>query len=228
MQTSSGHPASSTGLGCKLSLLTATAIAVADMVGIGVFTSLGFQVGGDATPFSVLMLWVVGGVAAMCGALCYAELAAAFPRSGGEYNLLSRIYHPVVGFIAGWISATVGFAAPIALAALAFGEYGRTLFPGASPILLANGIVWAVALVQLTGINGSAKFQNISTILKIVLIAGLILAGLRLRRTPADLVRALGRGRELHPERGLRGQPRVRHVRLLGLERGDLHHERGA
>lgn len=162
----------------KLTMLTATAIAVADMVGIGVFTSLGFQVGGDATPFTVIMLWVIGGVAAMCGALCYAELAAAFPRSGGEYNLLSRIYHPVVGFVAGWISATVGFAAPIALAALAFGEYGRTLFPGASPILLANGVVWAVALVQLTGINGSARFQNISTILKIVLITGLIVAGL--------------------------------------------------
>ena len=78
----------------KVSTVTATAIAVADMIGIGVFTSLGFQVGGIPSAFSLVMLWVVGGITALCGALCYAELAAALPRSGGEYNFLSRIYTP--------------------------------------------------------------------------------------------------------------------------------------
>ncbi len=106
-----------------VSTVTATALAVADMIGIGVFTSLGFQVASIPSAFSVLLLWIIGGVAALCGALAYAELAAAFPRSGGEYNFLSRIYHPAVGFLAGWISATLGFSAPIALAAMAFGEY---------------------------------------------------------------------------------------------------------
>ena len=96
----------------RVSIVTATAIAVADMIGIGVFTSLGFQVRGIPSAFSLVMLWVVGGITALCGALSYAELAAALPRSGGEYNFLSRIYHPAVGFLAGWISATVGFAAP--------------------------------------------------------------------------------------------------------------------
>ena len=91
---------------------TATALAVANMVGIGVFTSLGFQVKDLPSGFALLMLWVVGGIIALCGALSYAELATAFPRSGGEYNFLSRIYHKAVGFLAGWVSATVGFSAP--------------------------------------------------------------------------------------------------------------------
>src|SRR5262244_4437566 len=120
----------------RVSTVTATAIAVADMIGIGVFTSLGFQVPGIPSVFSLIMLWVVGGITALCGALSYAELAAALPRSGGEYNFLSRIYHPAVGFLAGWISATVGFAAPIALAAMAFGTYFEGVFPGSPPLLL--------------------------------------------------------------------------------------------
>src|SRR5262245_17141967 len=104
----------------RVSIVTATAIAIADMIGIGVFTSLGFQVREIPSGFSLLMLWLVGGLASLCGALSYAELAAALPRSGGEYNFLSRIYHPAVGFLAGWVSVTVGFAAPTALAAMSF------------------------------------------------------------------------------------------------------------
>ena len=93
------------------------------MVGTGIFTSLGFQVGDLPTGFSVMVLWFVGGVCALCGAFAYAELGAALPRSGGEYNFLGAIFHPVVGFLAGWVSATVGFAAPVAIAAIAFGKY---------------------------------------------------------------------------------------------------------
>ena len=113
-----------------VSWVTATAIVVADMVGVGVFTSLGFQVNDIKSGFSLLMLWIVGGVVAMCGAFCYAELAAMLPRSSGEYNFLRRIYHPAFGFVAGWLSATVGFAAPIALAAMAFGVYFKSIIAG--------------------------------------------------------------------------------------------------
>ena len=107
--------------------VTATAIVIADMVGIGVFTSLGFQVGDITSGFALLLLWIVGGAVALCGALCYAELATMLPRSSGEYNFLRRIYHPAFGFVAGWLSATVGFAAPIALAAMAFGVYFKAI-----------------------------------------------------------------------------------------------------
>ena len=112
----------------RISGLTATSIVVANMIGTGIFTSLGFQVGDLPSGFAILMLWLVGGVCAMCGALCYAELAAAMPRSGGEYHFLGTIYHPSLGFMAGWISATAGFAAPVALAAMAFGNYLTGVF----------------------------------------------------------------------------------------------------
>ncbi|WP_246317434.1 APC family permease [Hyphomicrobium methylovorum] len=161
-----------------VSTMTATALAVADMIGIGVFTSLGFQLKDIPSAFSVLMLWTIGGAAALCGALAYAELSAAFPRSGGEYNFLSRIYHPAVGFLAGWISATVGFAAPIALAAMAFGEYFKGVIPGSPPALLALAVVWLTTFVQLSGVRHSSRFQNIATAVKATLIIALIIAGL--------------------------------------------------
>ena len=122
---------SSGGSRAAVSCLTATAIVVADMVGVGVFPSLGFQVKDITSGFSLLLLWIVGGIVAMCGAVCYAELAAMFPRSSGEYNFLRRIYHPAFGFLAGWLSATVGFAAPVALAAKAFGVYFKSFVPDA-------------------------------------------------------------------------------------------------
>ncbi len=161
----------------RVSTITATAIAVADMIGIGVFTSLGFQVRGIPSAFSLVMLWVVGGITALCGALSYAELAAALPRSGGEYNFLSRIYHPAVGFLAGWISATVGFAAPIAVAAMAFGVYFDGVFPGSPPLVLGLALVWIVSFVNLSGIQHSSTFQNVSTAIKVVLITAFIVAG---------------------------------------------------
>jgi len=162
----------------KVSALTATALAVADMIGTGVFTSLGFQVRDIPSPFSLAMLWIVGGLVALCGALSYSELAAAFPRSGGEYNYLSRAFRPAIGFMAGWISATVGFAAPVALAAMAFGQYFAGVVPGAPVLALGIGITWLVSMVHLFGIHTGSALQNISTFIKLGLIVALIAAGL--------------------------------------------------
>ena len=161
----------------SVSVLVATAIVVADMIGVGVFTSLGFQVKDIPSGFSILLLWTVGGLVALCGVFSYGELSAMFPRSSGEYNFLSRAYHPAFGFLAGWVSATVGFAAPVALAAMAFGEYGKSVFPAGTPLLLAIGVVWLVSLVQLTGVRHSSTFQLVATILKVLLIAAFLLAG---------------------------------------------------
>src|SRR4051794_20588803 len=173
----SAWPGRLTGGGSSVSLLVATAIVVADMVGVGVFTSLGFQVKDIPSGFSILLLWTVGGVVALCGAFSYGELGAMFPRSSGEYNFLKRAFHPAFGFVAGWVSATVGFAAPVALAAMAFGEYGKSILPNAPPIALAIGVVWLVSLVQLTGVRHSSTFQLIATILKVALIVAFLLAG---------------------------------------------------
>jgi basic amino acid/polyamine antiporter, APA family len=162
----------------KITWLTATSIVVADMVGVGVFTSLGFQVKDITSGFSLLALWIVGGVVAMCGAICYAELALMFPRSSGEYNFLRRIYHPAFGFMAGFLSATVGFAAPTALAAMAFGSYFKAIMPGIPPLLPGLAVVWIISLVHLRGMQYGSAFQNLWTALKLLLIVGFLAAGL--------------------------------------------------
>ena len=120
------------------------------MIGIGVFTSLGFQVKDLPSGFSLVLLWMVGGIMALCGALSYAELAAAFPRSGGEYNFLSRIYHQAVGFHRrlgvghGRLLGARRRSPPWRSAATSTG-----VVPGAPPLLLALRVVWLVTLVHL-------------------------------------------------------------------------------
>src|SRR5246500_3080054 len=163
--------------GSTVSVVVAAAIVVADMIGVGVFTSLGFQVKDIPSGFSILLLWTVGGIVALCGVFSYSELGAMFPRSSGEYNFLPRAFHPAFGFLAGWVSATVGFAAPVALAAMAFGQYAKSVFPNAPALALAVGVVWLVSLVQLTGVKHSSAFQLIATILKIVMITAFLIAG---------------------------------------------------
>ena len=166
-----------------ISPLTATCIVVANMVGTGIFTSLGFQVAGVPTGFAIMAIWVAGGICALCGALSYAELGAALPRSGGEYHFLSVIYHPAVGFLAGWVSATVGFAAPVAIAAIAFGTYFAEVVPGLNPFVLSLAVVTICTIVLLRDLQLGAAFQNGSTILKIALILVVIGAGFCVKST---------------------------------------------
>ena len=147
------------------------------MVGTGIFTSLGFQVGGLPSGFAIMALWAVGGVCALCGALSYAELGAALPRSGGEYRFLGVIYHPAAGFLAGWISATVGFAAPVALAAMAFGRYFAGLAPGANALAVSLAVVWVATFFLLRTVRLGSAFQDASTLLKVALILVIIAAG---------------------------------------------------
>ena len=144
------------------------------MIGTGVFTSLGFQVIDIHSGFALLLLWAIGGVFALCGALAYGELAAAMPRSGGEFHFLSRIFHPSIGFLAGWVSLTVGFAAPIALAAMAFGRYFIRVVPGLSPVAISCAVVALVTLAHLRDLRFGSVFQNVFTLFKVVLILAFI------------------------------------------------------
>ena len=158
------------------------------MVGTGVFTSLGFQLLDIQSGFVILMLWFVGGVTALCGALCYAELGTSLPRSGGEYNFLSETYHPAVGFVSGWMSATIGFAAPTALAAITFGTYLASVFPGLSPRWLGVALVVALAAVHATTRRASGGTQRAFTYLKVALIAGFCVVGWSVVDSPQDVV----------------------------------------
>jgi APA family basic amino acid/polyamine antiporter len=160
-----------------IGFVTACSIVIANIIGTGIFTSLGFQVAEIQSGFALLMLWVIGGIAALCGALCYGELSTALPRSGGEYHFLSQIYHPALGFMAGVISVTIGFAAPIALAAMAFGKYFEGVFGLGSPVILSFAVVWVVALFHLVNLRVGSVFQNLSTFVKLLLIGTLIAAG---------------------------------------------------
>jgi len=143
---------------------------VANMIGTGVFTSLGFQLLDIQSGFVLMMLWVVGGLTALCGALTYAELGSALPRSGGEYNFLTEIYHPAAGFVSGWISATIGFAAPSALAAITFGSYLSSVFPALSATWLASALVVVLTVIHTRNRGTSGGAQLIFTQLKLLLI----------------------------------------------------------
>lgn len=166
-------------------LTTAFAVIVSNMVGTGVFTSLGFQVAETRTGFALLALWAVGGLVALSGALSYAELGAALPHSGGEYVYLGRTYSPLLGFLGGWVSMTVGFAAPIALAALAFGRYLSAVAP-VPPLLASVVMLVLVAGVHAADVRLGHRFQVLLTSLTLLLVAAFIVAGL-LHSTPEPL-----------------------------------------
>ena len=154
----------------KIGLFTAVSLVIANQIGTGVFTSLGFQVATIPSVFPLLMLWVVGGVIALCGALSYGELGAALPRSGGEYHLLSTIYHPILGYLSGWVSAVLGFAAPTALAAIALSKYTQAVFPEVPGDHLAALVVVVISLIHINSLRWGSLFQDVFTTIKVVLI----------------------------------------------------------
>jgi basic amino acid/polyamine antiporter, APA family len=161
----------------QIGFSTALALVVANMVGTGVFTSLGFQLFDIKSPFAILVLWIVGGVIALCGALVYGELGLRYPKSGGEYNYLSKIYHPIVGFMSAWVSSVVGFAAPIALAALALGKYFDASFDTNIGKILGIGVIICITIIHALSVKGGASFQRYFTALKIIFILFFIGAG---------------------------------------------------
>ena len=162
----------------------AAAVVIANMIGTGVFTSLGFQLVNIQSPPVILLLWIVGGISALCGALSYAELGAALPRSGGEYHFLNEIYHPCAGFISGWVSATVGFAAPTALAALTFGSYLNSSGVAIDPSWLATVAIVALTAAHCSTHRHSGGTQTSFTILKLLLIVAFSVLALTL--SPAE------------------------------------------
>jgi APA family basic amino acid/polyamine antiporter len=161
----------------KIGFGTATSLVIANMVGTGVFTSLGFQVLGITDGFALMMLWLIGGVISLCGALVYGELGTIFPNSGGEYNYLSKIYHPAVGFLAGWVSATVGFAAPIAMAAMALSKYVAGVFPNINKEIIAIAVILGITSIHSFDLKSGSIFQRIITVLKVAVIIVIIFAG---------------------------------------------------
>ncbi|MBQ9816202.1 MAG: amino acid permease [Proteobacteria bacterium] len=163
-----------------ISGFTATMIVVASMVGTGVFTTTGFLLETTPSAPAVLWGWLIGGIVAFFGALSYAELVAMYPKNGGEYQLLSRIFHPAIGFVAGFVSLIVGFSAPIASAAMAFGTYAGQCFPGLNQFWAALIVILLLSSVHAIKVTWGTALQNVFTVLKILLVSSFIIGGLAL------------------------------------------------
>jgi len=174
----SGPPTPTVPIRRVIGTATATLLVVASMVGTGVFTTTGLLLESIPSAPAVLIAWLIGGAIALFGALSYAELVAAMPRNGGEYQLLSRIYHPAVGFIAGWISLIVGFSAPIAAASIAFGVYFSAIVPGIDPIASAIALIAFLSLVHGARVTLGSGLQNIFSVAKVAVVIAFIAGGL--------------------------------------------------
>jgi APA family basic amino acid/polyamine antiporter len=170
----------------QLSLVSAIALVIANMVGTGVFTTSGFLLADLQSPARVLAAWAVGGGIALLGALCYGALGRRFPESGGEYLYLARTLHPAAGCLAGWVSLLAGFSAPLAALSLAFGEYVQEWQPGLPPRMAGSGLLLAGAALHAMHVQRGAWMQNIAVGLNLLLLAGLVgVAGARLNPVPA-------------------------------------------
>lgn len=161
----------------KYTLQVGIALVIANMIGTGVFTSLGYQVGPLPSGFVILMLWLLGGVVALSGALVYAEISTTLKRSGGEYYYLGEIFHPLLGFLSGWMSTLVGFAGAISAVALAIGSYSAVLI-GLNEKWVAVASILLISFVHLFGVKTSGWTQTLLTGIKLSLIAFFCIAPL--------------------------------------------------
>lgn len=183
----------------RLGLFSATALVVSNMVGTGIFTSTGFLAGDLGQPWLVLVIWLVGAVIALAGALSYSELGVNFPASGGEYVYLTRAYGPTLGFMSGWVSFFAGFSAPVATAALAFSNYLGYFFPAlrqeniwirrswgeiaieaGGAQMAAAALILVFTVLNLFGVEFIARIQNTLTSIKVLVMVAFIAFGLAL------------------------------------------------
>src|SRR5690606_29195768 len=155
---------------------------VASMVGTGIFTTTGYVVAELGHPLWVLAIWLAGGVLALCGANVYGELGAMMPRAGGEYIYLTRALHPAVGFLSGWVSLLVGFSAPIAAAAIAFGSYLSAVFPAIPPLGAAVALIGGATALHAASITWGSRVQTAFTLLKVAVLLALVVGGLSVGR----------------------------------------------
>src|SRR5262245_25485822 len=140
------------------------------MIGTGVFTTTGLMIKMGASSGDVVVAWLLGGLIALCGALCYGEVGANLPHSGGEYYYLSRLLHPALGFMSGAVSLVVGFAAPIAATSIALNLYIATIFPDWPVSAMAAVTVLVLSLLHGLDVHLGSRFQTAITFLKVALI----------------------------------------------------------
>ncbi len=168
---------------------SAAALVVANMIGAGIFTTTGFQAADLRHPGFIFTLWIIGGVLALLGALCYAELGAMMPEAGGEYVYLRETYGASFGFMSAFVSFTAGFSAPIAAATESFVIYlgnfvpalseGRLIVGGIGVVdVCAVGVVWLLVWIHMRAVRAGTGFNDLMTAFKIGGIVAILLAAL--------------------------------------------------
>ncbi len=150
------------------------AIVISSMVGTGIFTTTGFMIEMGARGGDIILAWLIGGLVALCGALCYGELGANMPESGGEYYYISRVLHPALGFLSGWVSLIVGFSAPIAAAAMAMHIYMAEIVSAWPVRLMAVLTIAVLSLLHSYNLRLGVRVQVGLVILKLLLIISFI------------------------------------------------------
>ena len=161
-----------------LTLIPASAIVVSSMIGTGIFTTTGLMIAMGAGTGDILLAWLLGGIVALCGALCYGEIGANLPRSGGEYYYLSRLLHPSLGVISGWVSLVVGFAAPIAASAMAMHLYVARIVPGWPVRSMAVLTILLLSILHSFDVGLGGRVQSSLIALQVMLLLGFIIGAL--------------------------------------------------
>ncbi len=169
-----------TGHDDKLGLGSLTGLVIASMIGAGVFTTSGFALQDLGSPNRVMLAWAVGGMLALSGAVSYGGLVHRVSDSGGEYLFLSRLVHPLAGFVGGWVSLLAGFTGAIAFAALAFEAYAAPALPVELPGgAIASVLVLLAAVLHGVKVRTGVLAQNVAVVVKVALLSlFLIFAGI--------------------------------------------------
>ncbi|MEK7879763.1 MAG: amino acid permease [candidate division NC10 bacterium] len=164
----------------QLGLFDAVCIMVGIVIGVGIYESPPRVAANVSGPTSLLLVWALGGILAFVGALCYAELATAYPRSGGDYVYLTRAYGSWVGFLYGWAELLVIRTGSIAAMAFVFSDYMTRLAPlgPRSPVVYAAIIVTLLSLVNVLGVREGKWTQNALTVAKVLGLSAIALIGL--------------------------------------------------
>ncbi|HEX7843816.1 MAG TPA: amino acid permease, partial [Kofleriaceae bacterium] len=160
----------------KLGLWSGVGIVIANMIGAGVLTTPGFMAM-DLAPSYILFAWLVGGVGALAGARAYAAVARAIPRSGGEYRYLSTLWHPILGYVAGWTSLLVGFSQPVALDAQSVGYFVETFGIGIPWRVVTVAVIVGVTALHVFDLRASRWGQNVLVAIKFTLVVGFVVVG---------------------------------------------------
>jgi APA family basic amino acid/polyamine antiporter len=163
----------------ELTLLDATLLVVSSVIGVGIFLTPGAIAELLPAPGLILAAWIAGGLLSLAGALANAELGAMYPHAGGDYVYLREAYHPMAGFLVGWLSFFVIYAGTVATLAAGFAEgLGHFVPLGAGgKVLAAVLITLGVSWINYVGVRSGARVNNVTAGIKVVALIGLGLIG---------------------------------------------------